>query len=237
MTICIASLAENGKKLVLAADQMITANIPISYEFETDDVQKIYKINEKAYVLTAGNAIFAYEIVTAAARKIQANQAYSTIEEIAEIVRKEFVIFRNKIIARNVLEPRGLSLEGYYNIQKQLFPGVIQEVENALINNNIGVELIIAGQNDNEECHIFTVTHPGQLLIHDVIGYVCVGSGSPHATYYLIGSNYKKNMQIKDVKKLIEEAKHKSEVAPGVGKETTVICLPEIKNGGKHRVA
>ena len=119
MTICIAVLADNGKKLVLAADQMITANIPISYEFETDDVQKIYEINNKTFVLTAGNAIFAYEIINEAKKKIAANESFYTVEGISELIRQEFVSFRNKLVARNVLEPRGLTLGDYYKLQQQ----------------------------------------------------------------------------------------------------------------------
>ncbi len=221
MTICIAALAENGSKLVIAADQMITANIPISYEFETDDVQKIYNITDKCYVLTAGNALFACEIVKSAKMKIDAIQGNHTVQSIADIVRQEFVKFRNTVITRNVLEPRGITLADYYKVQQQLVPGVIQEIENALVNSNIGVELIVAGQNDGGDCHIFTITHPGQLLSHDAIGHVSVGSGAPHATYYLIGSTYKKSLSVGQVRRMVLNAKKKSEVAPGVGKATT----------------
>lgn len=59
MTICIAALAENNKKLVLAADQMITASIPFAYQFETDNVKKIYEVTDNAIIMTAGNALFA----------------------------------------------------------------------------------------------------------------------------------------------------------------------------------
>lgn len=223
MTICIAALAEEGKKVVIASDQMITANIPIAYEFETDDVKKIFHLSNNSCVLTAGNALFAHEMVTKASKRIAENNI-SKIEEIAEVMRQEFANLRFKFISRNILEPRGLTLDSYRQIQTKMVAGVVGEIENALVNWNVGVELIVAGYNE-EECHIYTITNPGQVICHDSIGYVCVGSGAPHATYYFIGSKYKKNYDLDSLKRLVRIAKKKSEVAPGVGKATTVEVL------------
>lgn len=41
MTIYIAAIADSGKSAIIASDKKITASIPIQYEFETDNVQKI----------------------------------------------------------------------------------------------------------------------------------------------------------------------------------------------------
>jgi len=236
MTICIAALAEKGKKVIVCADQMITANIPISYEFETEDVQKIYKLNDNCVVLTAGNAIFAYEIVEKTKKALNSMDQSLSAEEIAEALRLEYVRFRHKIISRNVLEPRNLDINQYLQIQQRLIPGVAQDIENALVNHDIGTEFIVAGCDGDGQCHIFTVTNPGQVLCHDGIGYVCVGSGSPHATYYLIGEKYSKKQETTDAKAQVEAAKKKSEVAPGVGDNTTILVIPDelgkVENGG-----
>lgn len=233
MTICIAALADNRKKLVLAADQMITANIPMPYQFETDDVKKIYDLTDNAVLLTAGNALFAYEIYENALKNIGyakvRGEQIGTIKELAEIVRVEYQNYRRDMAVKSVLEPRGLTLNDYYDRQQKLNIGIIQEIENQLVNLNIAVDLIIAGHNMENECHIYSITHPGILVLHDALGYVCVGTGAPHATYNLIGSNYKKSLNDGEVKKLIEEAKKKSEVAPGVGKATTIVVLPKAK--------
>ncbi|TKJ18836.1 MAG: hypothetical protein CEE43_17040 [Promethearchaeota archaeon Loki_b32] len=230
MTICIAALAEDGKKLILAADQMITASIPIAYQFETDDVKKIYEIGENVVALTAGNALFAHEIIENSRKKVISANTESgtpqTVGQIAEIVRKEYQDYRRNMAIRRALEPRGLTIEKYYEKQQSLHPGVIQEIEKALLNDNIGVELIIAGHDSEEKCHIYSITHPGILVSHDALGHACVGIGAPHATYFLIGENYKKTMSKIEVRGLVEEAKRRSEVAPGVGTETTIIELP-----------
>ena len=46
MTICIAALYDNGKGAVLASDQMITASIPIGYEFEHQEITKIVPLSD-----------------------------------------------------------------------------------------------------------------------------------------------------------------------------------------------
>jgi 20S proteasome alpha/beta subunit len=230
MTICIGALAENRKKLVLVSDRMITANIPMPYQFEKEDVQKIYDITDNVKVLTAGNALFAYEVIQAAVtiiekQKLDGKDAHS-VEEVAEILRQVYQQFRLRIVIQRILEPRGLDLPTYYSQQKNLNPGIIQEIEQALVNANIDVELVVAGVNDGKSCHLYTVTHPGTVACHDPIGYACVGSGAPHAMYSLIGSEYTKDKTVDSVEKLVLEAKKKSEVAPGVGRDTVKMIMP-----------
>ncbi len=224
MTVCIAALADNSSKLVLATDQMITANIPISYQFETENVKKIYKIKDNAAILTAGNALFAYEIVNEVEKILKTNETITSIEQIAQLTRNAYQNLRREKVITRFIEPRGLTLESYLQNQTRLHNGVVQEIEQALINFNIDVELIVAGFNDSE-CHLFSISHPGDMVNHDAIGYVCSGSGAPHATYYLIGSDYKRTMSLDEVKKLVKEAKKKSEVAPGVGKSDKILEL------------
>jgi len=225
MTVCIAALSDKGQKVVLVSDQMITANIPIPYQYETDDVSKIYSVTDFSVVMTAGNALFANEIVTSSINRVAATNP-TTVQQVADIVREEYVLFRRKIIIRDCLEPRGLDLNSYIANQQRLNIGIVQEIENKLTNFNIGVDIIVAGNNE-AECHIFSVLHPGQLISNDAIGYACVGIGAPHALYHLIGSDYKKSQSLTVVEKLATEAKEKSEKAPGVGHQTKKVILPK----------
>lgn len=226
MTICIAALAEDGRKIVAAVDRMITANFPIPTEFETDDVPKIYSVGNSALAMSAGNALSAYEIMERAKAQIQSQQI-SKIEQIVEVIRKTYQDYRQQLIVEKYLEPRGLNLTSYYGMQQKLVLGIVQDIENQLMHFNIGVDLIVAGCRDGEECHIFSVTHPGVSTTHDAIGHVSIGSGAPHVMYYFIGSNYRKGMSVEEVKKIVLDAKKRSQVAPGVGKQTELIIVPE----------
>ena len=230
MTICIAALYEDSKGCVLASDQMTTAHFPIGYEFENEEVRKIVKVRDTAvaYLLTAGDVLFANEVLEAVRKDVDAKGVTATAV-IADLFRERYQKVRRKHIIRNELEPRGLSLESYYQGQQRLVKEVVMMIDNALKSSNPRTELIVAGF-DEACCSVFSVMNPGDLFCHDAIGFAAVGSGAPHAVYSLIESGYKKSMDAKTVYELVEKAKKRSEVAPGVGNKTEIIIVPEVKN-------
>ena len=225
MTVCIAALFDNGNGAVLASDRMITANIPIGYEFENDEASKIQPLNDNAYVLSAGDVLFADQIVRSS-RAIVANTGQEFVGGIAEIVKNAYKSFRMSYIIERYLEPRGLALDSYYSNHQSLNPYVIQEVDQAMMNHHIGVELIVVGPTGSGY-GIYVITNPGMATCVDAIGFTAIGSGSPHVTYSLLGATYKKSLGKSDVKDLVIRAKEISEVAPGVGKQTSIHVLPK----------
>lgn len=230
MTVCIGALANRKKQIVLAADKMISLGFPMAYEYETDDVYKIYELTDKSVALIAGNAQFAYEIIDNVKKKLSIG-TFASIKDIAELVRKEYQAFRLKIISQQVLEPRNMTIGDYYNKQNSLHPGVVQEIEKRLTEDNIGVEIIIAGY-DTDEAHLYSIYNPGIMIDNNAVGYVAIGIGAPHATYSLIDSEYNRNKTVEEVKELVKTAKKRSEKAPGVGTQTTIRVLPErVENG------
>ena len=227
MTICIGALANSGKYCCYAVDTMITAQFPIGYEFETKDVRKIFPLNENVYVLTAGDALGASTIIKRVEEKNKLSEKLS-VKEVANLLLDEYQIYRRELIQQIHFFPRGLNIATYYEIQQKLQIGLVNILDNQLANFDLNVSFIIFGYDKNEEkiCHLFSINNPGVLICHDEIGFTAIGSGAPHATYYLIGEKYKKTMDKKVVRKLVEEAKKKSEVAPGVGRDTTIDILP-----------
>ena len=222
LTICIAALYDNGKGVIIAADLMTTAQFPISYEFEREDVEKIVQISESVcvYALISGNVIFANEVIESARKKIIAEGLKGTAE-IAEQLRKSYQKIRLNHIIRNELESRGLNLDTYYQNQQKLLAPIVQMIDGQLRGWNPRVEFIVVGK-DESSCHIYTVINPGDQACQDSIGYVAIGTGAPHAIYSLIES-YRKSLNKDAVLKLIELAKKRSEVAPGVGSETKIV--------------
>src|SRR4030042_6012620 len=220
MTICIAALYENGKGCVLASDQMTTAHFPIGYEFENEEVKKIIRVSDttSAYVLTAGDVIVAHEVLAGVRRDVVAKSITAT-PVIAELFRQHYQNVRKQHIVRNELEPRGLTLDSYYQSQQRLFPPIVQFIDNALRTGNPRTELIVVGLCESA-FSIFSIVNPGDLFCQDAIGFTAIGSGAPHAVYSLIESGYKKSMDEHTVHELVEKAKRRSEVAPGVGRGT-----------------
>lgn len=225
MTICIAALYENGKGCVLASDQMTTAHFPIGYEFENEEVKKIIKVRETtvAYLLIAGDVLFANEVLEAVRKDVDAKGTMAT-PIIAELFRQHYQNVRKQHIFRTELEPRGLTLDSYYQSQQRLFPPIVQLIDNALKTGNPRTELLVAGLCESS-CSIFSIVNPGDLFCHDAIGFMAIGSGAPHAVYSLIESGYKKSMDEHTVHELVEKAKLRSEVAPGVGKGTEILNI------------
>jgi hypothetical protein len=230
VTICIAALYENGKGCVLASDQMTTAHFPIGYEFENEEVKKIIKVRETAvaYLLTAGDVLFANDVLEAVRKDVDIKGTTAT-PVIAELFRQHYQNVRKQHIIRNELEPRGLTIESYYQGHQRLAQTVMMMIDNALKSSNPRTELIVAGFGESC-CSVFSIMNPGDLFCHDAIGFAAVGSGAPHAVYSLIESGYKKSMDAKTVYGLVEKAKHRSEVAPGVGRGTEIISVPEVKH-------
>ena len=229
VTVCIAAFAERGKKLVLTADQMVSLAFPLAYQYETEDVAKIFDLTDNVVVLSAGIAVFAQEIVDNAKKQIS-NSNISSVADIAETVRREYSKLRTRLITQQFLEPRGFTLDTYYEKQNKLHPAVIQDIESKISGENIQVELIVAGH-DGEECQIFSIHNPGTLVSHAAVGYSAVGIGAPHAIYSLIDDDYKRTLDEDEVKEMVVKAKKRSEKAPGVGQRTTTLVLP--KTGGR----
>ncbi len=223
MTICIATIYENGKGFVLASDLMTTAHFPIGYEFEREDVEKIIGIAESVYVLTAGDVLFANAVIEKTRLTIK-GKGINVVDAIAELARANYQEIRRERVVRGELEPRGLNIGTYYQGHQNLHPNIVQMIDRAFVSYNPGVELIIAGKGESA-CRLFTIVNPGQCLCYDAIGYTAIGSGAPHAIYSLIDSGYQKSFEKDKVIELVKKAKERAQVAPGVGSKTRSLAI------------
>src|SRR5712692_5502828 len=73
MTVCIAAVCEDGKKIVVAADRMFTAPPPLNLEFETEE-QKIESLAPSCVVLMSGNSGYGTEVLIDTRRRMGGNQ-------------------------------------------------------------------------------------------------------------------------------------------------------------------
>lgn len=225
MTICIAALYGDAEGCILCSDQMTTARIPIAYEFESDEVSKIVKAGDKltTYALIAGDVLFSYEVIQEA-RKNYESVGITAVSGLAESFRQSYQLIRRTRIIRSELEPRGLDIDSYYKNHQKLLQNVVITIDKIFKEANMGVDLIIAGKEDSK-CSIYTIANPGQIVCNDPIGYSAIGTGAPHAVYYLIESGYKKSLDRESVEKLVIAAKKRAQVAPGIGIKTTTISI------------
>ena len=88
-----------------------------------------------------------------------------------------------------LLQRFGLDRKTFINKQKGLDADLVKTINNLIGNYNLGVEIIVAGV-DTEKPHIFKIENPGTISTYDAIGYCCIGSGTQHATFSIIESQY-----------------------------------------------
>lgn len=223
MTVCIAAVAERGGYISLATDKMLSFGDPLPYQFESQDIHKVYRLAPNVYCLTAGDSGSAHEIL----RRSQPTIAQTaSVQEAANLVRAEYQNFRREALIQRCLEPRGLDINTYYQMQNQLNQAIVQSIDQTFLNGDLGVTMIIAGLN-NGVAQVLTLANPGVLLSNDAVGFACIGIGAPHATYSLIGAGYHRAMTRDEVHQLVLQAKTMSEKAPGVGTQTVEFQIPE----------
>ena len=220
MTVCIAALYDDGRGAVLASDRMVTAHIPIGYEYEHDKNSKIIEVAGATYALLSGDVLSGHEVLRMAQVRLSGqNEVPASI--VAETIRGCYQQLRRTRIVHNELEPRGLDLESYYQMQNQLNPTVSQVVDQALVGYNLQVEMLVVGPNGGR-FSIYTIVNPGMIIENDAIGHTAIGSGAPHALSSLIEQTYDPSMTSEQVIEFVTNAKQRSEVAPGVGKLTDI---------------
>ena len=152
-----------------------------------------------------------------------------TVSEAAERVRESYQNIRLTKVIHGELEPRGLDLNQYYERHQTLSPHIVQMIDQALSSSDLGVTMLIAGA--NEQVHaIYTILNSGAILDNGGIGHGAIGTGAPHALSVLIEGAYTSSMTKDQVTELVEKAKLRSEVAPGVGTQATIVAIPTTED-------
>ena len=233
MTVCIAALYENGKGAVLVSDRMVTAHIPIGYEYEHKETNKIIPVDDACsiHALIAGDVLRGNEVVQQAKSDWEQQQGQPSASTMAELMRVAYQKVRLTAIVHTELEPRGLTMDAFYGRHQQLAPQVVQMIDNAMTQGDLGVQILIAGDNDGAQV-IYTISNPGAMVDNTAIGYGATGSGASHALASLIEDGYGPSLPKEEVLKMVQQAKTRSEVAPGVGSETNTIVLPKEEANG-----
>lgn len=231
MTVCIAATCESAKKIVVAADRMLTFQPPTSLEFETEE-NKIEELSPSCVAMASGNTGPATEIIQKT-RKFFGGNTSPAIDSVFETVKKEYTLTRLTKIDENVVSAilgldyqkfvnRGGTLPQYLQPQAQTY----QQLSMAAQQFNLGVDLIVAGI-DSHGTHIGVITHPGTFVPLDKLGYGSIGSGGIHATIYLSLHGQTSQKQLWDTLYDVFAAKKISEAAPGVGQATDIAVVEE----------
>jgi hypothetical protein len=199
---------------------MVTLPGLIEYEH---GVPKMAEASSFAIAMPAGDALVGAQIARDAAAELSAGSP--SVTEIAESLAAEFDAARLARMEQQVLSPRALDVDTYYEKHDELSPQIVAMLDNTLAQWNLGVELLVAGV-DSSGGHIFTVFNPGSPAnVHDSIGYAAVGSGWIHAIQAFIGFRHTAEAGYHETVFRAYAAKRRAEVAPGVGHDTDMAVI------------
>jgi hypothetical protein len=226
MTVCIAASCEDGKHIVVAADQMFTVGPPLNVEFEPP-ISKIEAMGQTCVAMGAGNGLYVSDIFKEAKEAFK-NTAGADVAQIANFVKEAYSRLRDLRIEEQLVKPllgpdftafraRNGTLPQYLQAQ----PGIYQQLVVQSNQFTLGVELIVAGI-DNTGSHVYYVGHPGSMICFDKIGYNAVGSGASHVAIKFALDCLHPKTKLEDVLLAVYSAKRAAEVAPGVGQETEI---------------
>jgi 20S proteasome alpha/beta subunit len=213
VTVCIAAICEEGSKVVVVSDKMLTAG---DLEFEHPG-SKIIKLGASCVAMTAGSGLRHIELMKGVKKEVE-KLAAAEIEQIAEKVKEEYQAVRLKRAEELYLRPRGLKLQQYHRGELPS-PDITMTLDHQIRSYDFDLDIIVAGV-DREGAHIFAIYNPGTFECFDAIGYHAIGSGLRHATFNLIERGHSHTAKLCEAMWAVFEGKKKAERAPGVGKES-----------------
>ena len=121
MTICIAALCENGKKVILAADRMVTVGQIIEFEH---DVRKFKSLTDNSVIMNAGSATIQDDIIKKAMPNIQKLKS-PNFKQITDEIKKAYAEIRTRKAEEVHLKPHKLDFTTFYQNQRALLPEIV----------------------------------------------------------------------------------------------------------------
>jgi 20S proteasome alpha/beta subunit len=226
MTICLATICNEGKYVIVMSDAMITGE-HLSIEFEHKR-PKITILANNCAVATAGDALAHTELFEAVKEEIDKLKK-PKITEVVKCIKNCFVELRQRQIKERILNPRGIRrIEDFYQMQQTLAREVILTLQNTIDKYEFGLDVLVGGV-DTNGAHIHSVIDPGTSVSFDSIGYHAIGSGYPHAVTSLIANDFNQDIPLTKALLITYEAKKIAERAPGVGANITNVAIISSK--------
>jgi 20S proteasome alpha/beta subunit len=235
MTVCIAAICglgqDEGPYVVAAADRMITIG---NLEYEPAQTKTVQFAST-----TIGLFSGAMELHAAVIPKVYERISNHFKDEnktimtsmIAEFYAEEFSYYRRAMAEREILFPRGLTLEKFYSSRQSLMAHYqVDEIDNDLLSYYLDSCAIICGL-DPTGAHIYVVRNPGKAECFDTPFFAAIGAGEPLATSQFMLSKFDKTWDLARALWLAYSAKIKAQAAGGVGNQSDLIVI-----SGKHGI-
>lgn len=226
MTVCIAAVAEDGKKAVLIADKLVTTTGILPYQTDMA-ADKIVKINDNVSVMYCGGITDASVIIEDSLKNIGQNK---WIGEIANHINQKHLEYLTRILTRLHLTTRDIQSpnEFYNNYIPLINTQIGKDIDTALTTHNLlsNTQFIVCGKENDGLYRIYYLgINPRFVPNLMTINYSTIGSGAGHANFAMIQSKYNKSASAKDVQELLIKAKKSAENDQNVGINEDIMVM------------
>jgi 20S proteasome alpha/beta subunit len=225
MTLCIGCMANNGRGLVLAADNATTQYLT-HIATEVAGAKKIFNVSNGVFVMIAGAPGTSQVIIRDA--EIKQND---TLHTVIDKMKTSIIKYNYKLKESVVLIPIGLDWGSYSKMQeKQQF---VSDTTEKLRNCNCSSHFAIAGYDEYTSSYaLFFVNQDGTVYEKSFDGEVIIGAPDAHgvAQKSLIKNKYNPSMALDEVVKIVTKTMEIVSYVEGVGDLGDFYILPEIEN-------
>jgi len=222
MTICIAAICAYGSHIILATDQMISAQ-----DFSGDAITlKIISIHKTWGMMFASNDIGNVGPIVGGVQRQLEGQKQPNVQDVRTALLDAYKAQHLKK-SNALLAPLDLDLETFkMNGRKILGTTIFAQYCRALEEVSLQTQFLVAGFDPQTLTpSIFEVSKLGDFISHDVTGFWAIGSGQHSALSSLFFHSFGKILDLPAAIYHVCEAKFMAESAVGVGKATSVIVM------------
>jgi hypothetical protein len=223
MTVCIASIADNGGAIVVAADQM--ASMPIVTADHT--LVKADFIGHRWYAMWAADDIAPIPPIvrrSVADLKQQDRTQDWTGPQVAQALSKAYQDETRTRAEAEYLSPFGLDMPAFLSNGAHIFQENYQTRLRDIEQYDLGVTFLVAGH-WGVTSSLFVVERRGHIRYLDKPGFWAIGSGDMLALSAMALRRHNTTRSIAETIYTVLEAKFAAELAAGVGRHTTVGVL------------
>jgi 20S proteasome alpha/beta subunit len=225
VTVAVAAICayheERPQAVIAASDRMITVG---DVQFEPS-MMKIFPLTNSIFAMSAGESSVNAEVIAGANTDVNKwlgdNKGWLPVEEAARIVGRQMQAYTMRVGDVEILGPLGLTRQQFLQFPKSHW---FQEVFDRLFAVDSGSDLIVAGVDDSGP-HIWKVDGRGKPWCHDPAAFAAIGIGQRHAESQFQFGYHKPWSSFTDTLFLTYKAKRRAEVAPGVGRIFTDMCV------------
>jgi len=230
MTVCIAAIAEDRKKIVMASDSKAAFG-----DFSADwGVTKNIPVGRNYAVMVAGNDGL-YTMPTIKRLKERWKSDHLDPDEVAIMLHEELVKTRNLKTEAKILSKLGFTTESFMRDGKaQLTEAVYYDIISEIRREELSLTFLLAGFDEEGEAHLRVVTCDDCPQDFDMLGFAAIGSGASQALGSLAfakdHTSLCQHSSLVDVTYQVLAAKFMSESATDVGKDTFYVATSKDQN-------